>query len=122
VAGDFRLDIESDVQRELVEKYESRLAAQVAAAQQDAWTRMYDALTRLKDRLTLTEDGKRKVFHDTTVTNAQDLCDLLTQLNVTNDPTMLVRAVPDASVTVVAPDGLLKRYQSVGASAVTEAP
>ena len=88
VAGDFRLDIESDVQRELVEKYESRLATQVAAAQQDAWTRMYEALTRLKDRLTLTEDGKRKVFHDTTVTNAQDLCGLLTQLNVTNDPVL----------------------------------
>jgi hypothetical protein len=28
------------------------------------------------------------VFHDTTVTNAQDLCDLLTQLNVTNDPVL----------------------------------
>jgi hypothetical protein len=88
VAGDFRLDIESDVQRELVEKYESRLAAQVAAAQQDAWTRMYEALTRLKDRLTLDEDGKRKVFHDTTVTNTQELCELLTQLNVTNDPAL----------------------------------
>ena len=43
-------------------------------------------------------------------------------LNVTKEPTTLVRDVPDASVTVVAPDGLLKRYQSVGASAVTEAP
>jgi len=87
-AGDFRLDIESTVQRELVQRYEDRMAAQVAAAQQDAWSRMYAALTRLKDRLTLTEEGKRKVFHDTTVTNAQELCDLLTQLNVTNDPAL----------------------------------
>jgi hypothetical protein len=87
-AGDFRLDIESEVQRELVQRYEERMAAQVAAAQQDAWTRMYEALTRLKDRLTLDEDGKRKVFHDTTVTNTQELCELLTQLNVTNDPAL----------------------------------
>lgn len=87
-AGDFRLDVESEVQRELVAQYEKRLQAQVAAAQQDAWSRMYEALTRLKDRLTLDEDGKRKTFHDTTVTNAQELCELLTQLNVTNDPTL----------------------------------
>jgi hypothetical protein len=87
-AGDFRLDIESEVQRELVQKYEERMAAQIAAAQQDAWTRMHDVLSRLKDRLTLDEDGKRKVFHDTTVLNAQELCDLLTQLNVTNDPAL----------------------------------
>ena len=43
-------------------------------------------------------------------------------LKVTKAPTMLVRDVPDASVTVVEPDGLLNRYHSVGASAVTEAP
>lgn len=87
-AGDFRLDIESEVQRDLVAQYEKRMAAQVAAAQQDAWSRMYEALTRLKDRLTLDEDGKRKTFHDTTVTNAQELCEMLTQLNVTNDPAL----------------------------------
>jgi predicted secreted Zn-dependent protease len=62
------------------------MAAQVAAAQHDAWNRLHDALTRIKDRLTLDEDGKRRIFHDTTVTNAQELCDLLTPLNVTNDP------------------------------------
>ena len=43
-------------------------------------------------------------------------------LNVTKEPTVLVRDVPDASVTAVEPDALLKRYQSVGASVVTEAP
>jgi hypothetical protein len=87
-AGDFRLDIESEVQRELVAKYEERMAAQVAAAQQDAWSRMYKTLEHLKDRLSLTEDGKRKTFHDTTVQNAQELCEVLTQLNVTNDPVL----------------------------------
>jgi hypothetical protein len=87
-SGDFRLDIESEVQRELVEQYEQRMADRLATAQQDAWTRMYDALSRLKDRLTLDENGKRKTFHDTTVTNAQELCGMLTQLNVTNDPAL----------------------------------
>lgn len=85
-AGDFRLDVESEVQQELVSQYEKRLAAQVAQAQQDAWTRAYEALSHIKDRLTLTEDGKPKVFHETTITNAQELCALLTTLNVANDP------------------------------------
>ena len=87
-SGDFRLDIESDVQQELVAQYERRLQQQIAAAQQDAWTRMYEALTRVKDRLTLNEDGTRRVFHDTMITGAQELCDLLTQLNVTKDPAL----------------------------------
>jgi hypothetical protein len=88
VAGDFRLDIESEVQEELAKQYESRLEQQVSQAQQDAWTRLYESLSRIKDRLTLDDSGKRKTFHDTTVTNAQELCELLTQLNVTNDPAL----------------------------------
>lgn len=85
-AGDFRLDIEHEVQQQIVSQYEQRLTQQVAQAQQDAWDRMYETLTQIKDRLTLDENGKRKVFRDTTVTNAQELCEALTRLNVTNDP------------------------------------
>jgi hypothetical protein len=85
VAGDFRLDIENEVQQELVDKYEKKIQEQIAAANQDAWTRLYEALKRLSDRLVVTEDGKKKVFHDTMVTGAIDLCELLTQMNVTND-------------------------------------
>lgn len=85
-AGDFRLDIESEVQNDLARQYEARMKAQLDAAQHDAWNRLYDALSRIKDRLTLEEDGKRRIFHDTTITNAQELCELLTPLNVTNDP------------------------------------
>lgn len=86
LSGDFRVEIEHEVQQDLVNKYEARIAQQIAAAQQDAWTRLYDALTQLKDRLSLTDEGKRKIFRATTVTNAQELCTVLTQLNVTNDP------------------------------------
>lgn len=87
-AGDFRLDIEHEVQQQLVTQYEQRLTQQVAQAQHDAWNRMYEVLTQLKDRLTLDENGKRKIFRDTTVTNAQELCEALTRLNITNDPTL----------------------------------
>lgn len=89
MAGDFRLDIESEVQQELVDKYEKKIKEQIAAANQDSWTRLYDALKRLSDRLVVTEDGKKKVFHDTMVTGALELCSLLDQLNVTNDSALL---------------------------------
>lgn len=87
-AGDFRVDVENEALAELAQEYDKRLAQQLAAAQQDAWTRTYDALARLKDRLTLNEDGSRRTFHATTVTNAQELCGALTALNVTGDPVL----------------------------------
>jgi hypothetical protein len=85
-SGDFRLDIESQVQRELVAQYEARMVDQLAAAQNDAWTRVYEALGRFRDRLTLNEDGTRRVFQETMVSNAQELCEVLTHLNITKDP------------------------------------
>lgn len=88
VSGDFRLDIESEVQRDLVAQFETRMERQLAAAHQDAWTRLHEVLTRMSVRLTTSEDGKRQIFRDTTVTNAEELCELLTKLNITNDPVL----------------------------------
>lgn len=86
--GDFRLDIESEVQRGLVAQYERRMEAKLAEANQDAWSRLHAALMRLSDRLVVDEDGKKRTFHDTMVTGALDLCELLHTLNVTNDPAL----------------------------------
>ena len=61
---------------------------QLAAATQDSWDRLYQALSKLSDRLTVEEDGTKRKFHDTLVTGAEDLCDLLTAMNVTNDPAL----------------------------------
>jgi hypothetical protein len=85
-SGDFRLDVESTVQRELVEQYERRMEAKLAQANQDSWSRLHEALLRLSDRLVIDEDGKKRKFHDTMVTGALELCELLTVMNVTHDP------------------------------------
>jgi hypothetical protein len=87
-AGDFRLDVESTVQRDLIEQYERRLESKLAQANQDAWTRLHDALLRLSDRLVIEEDGTKRKFHDTMVTGALELCGLLTAMNVTQDPAL----------------------------------
>jgi hypothetical protein len=88
ISGDFRLDVESAVQRELVEQYERKMEQQLAAATQDSWDRLYQALSKLSDRLTVEEDGTKRKFHDTLVTGAEELCDLLTAMNVTGDPAL----------------------------------
>lgn len=91
-SGDFRLDIESSVQRELIAQYEQRIETQLASANQDSWSRLHDALYRLSDRLTVDEDEdgtpKKRKFHDTMVTGAMELCELLTVMNVTKDPAL----------------------------------
>jgi hypothetical protein len=91
-SGDFRLDIENTVQSELIAQYEKRLETQLASANQDSWSRLHDALYRLSDRLTVDEDEdgnvKKRKFHDTMVTGAMELCELLTVMNVTKDPAL----------------------------------
>lgn len=87
-SGDFRLDIESAVQQDLIDEYEKRALAQVTAATQDSWTRLYNALKRLSDRLVVEEDGKKRIFHDTIVTGALEMCDLLTHMNVLQDQSL----------------------------------
>lgn len=103
-AGDFRVDMEVEIQDELAQQYEQRLQTQLEMASRDSWTRLYDVLSRIKERLTLEEDGTRKRFFDTTITNAIDLCDLLTKLNVTNDPKLeSARSQLEAALSGVTP-------------------
>jgi hypothetical protein len=52
----------------------------------DPWDRLHTMLNRMAERLTDNEDGDRKIFRDSIIDNAVELCDLLTRLNVTKDP------------------------------------
>jgi hypothetical protein len=87
-SGDFRIDMETAAQRELVAHYEDVMAKRVREAQMTAWQSLHDTLKHISDRLTVGPDGKRNAFHDTLVSNARDLCDRLTGLNVTGDPAL----------------------------------
>ena len=40
----------------------------------------------MSERLASDDEGKRKVFHGTILTNAHELVNLLSRLNITNDP------------------------------------
>jgi len=52
----------------------------------EPWNRLHEVLTHISMTMTDKQNGDRRIFRDTLVDNATGLCDLLTRLNVTNDP------------------------------------
>ena len=84
-AGDFRIDVEEQAKSELQQQYKDYYQEKLNSAMKDAWDRLHETLTHLSDRMDYTDENKKK-FWDSTITNASDLCGLLTSLNITNDP------------------------------------
>ena len=85
--GDFRIDAPNEVLAEMKQEYEAMFNERVASVNQDLWTRLHETLTHMSDRLGYDDTtGKARIFRDTMVDNAVELCDMLKRLNVTNDP------------------------------------
>jgi hypothetical protein len=91
-AGDFRVDIGEEGLKELQEQYEGVLKARVTGAMTEAWERLHDCLSRMSERLTDDTDSngdpKRKIFRDSLIENAVEVCGLLKSFNITGDMRM----------------------------------
>ena len=90
-AGDFRLDVGNAELEELKQTYASDYDLRLADAMREPWERLHTVLTAMSVKLTDEpgqddDDKPKKRYHETLVTNATDLCALLTKLNVTGDP------------------------------------
>lgn len=89
-SGDFRLDIPAADIAELSSSYEAQFNERLNDAMREPWDRLHKTLLHMSDKLTNVSDDAgeevKKRYHDTFVSNAQDLCSLLTHLNVTKDP------------------------------------
>lgn len=88
-AGDFRLDVASEELAELSRSYEADFNERLERAMREPWKRLHDELVHLSEKLTDAKEGEdevKKRYHESLVTNAQSLCGLLTDLNVTKDP------------------------------------
>jgi hypothetical protein len=86
--GDFRLDIPKADMEELGQQYESAFNDRLKDAMREPWEKLHKTLIHISEKLTDVEgdDETKKRYHDTLITNAQELCGLLTHLNVTKDP------------------------------------
>lgn len=105
-AGDFRVDVEDSYVKELKSQYESFYESKLGDAMADAWGRLHDCLTKMSEKLAGEE---KQIFRDSLVTNATELCSLLTKLNVTNDAKLeQARQSLEKALLGVSPDELRK--------------
>lgn len=87
-AGDFRVDVGNEAQKELQAKLSKLADERVEAAMRDAKERLKAHLDRMLDRLKVEEvEGKvsKSRIHSSLVEGGLELCDLLKSLNLTND-------------------------------------
>lgn len=89
-AGDFRLDVNIADLEEMKQEYTRKFDERLADAMRAPWDRLHRILEDMSSKLTDEVDANgevaKKRYHETLVTNAQELCTLLTKLNVTKDP------------------------------------
>jgi hypothetical protein len=85
-SGDFRIDIGEQVKAELMQHYEDHFNERLNTAMREVWGRLHECLSHMSERLANDDEGNRKVFHGTLLTNAREMVGLLRRLNVTNDP------------------------------------
>lgn len=106
-SGDFRINCEARIKADLAEQYEKMYSDKLVEAMRDPWNRLHTMLGRMVERLTDAEDGERKIFRDSIVDNAVDMCDLLTRLNVTKDPELeKARRMLERAITHMDPKDL----------------
>lgn len=113
-AGDWRIDVNNDAQKELAVRLEQIAEQRVEAAKQHVRTLMREHLSRMSDRLIVdVVDGKDKgrKFHDTLVDNAFELCEMVKALNITNDPEIeQIRARMAQAISGVTADELRSNF------------
>ncbi|MHB1678655.1 MAG: hypothetical protein ACYCSS_14210 [Sulfuriferula sp.] len=80
-AADFRVDLGNEEVERIQKELQSRLEKEFANANKDLWTRLQNAVDNIVGRLSF-PDNK---FHDTLISNLQDLVTLIPNLNVTGD-------------------------------------
>jgi len=103
--GDFRLDIPKADMDELGAQYESAFNDRLKDAMREPWEKLHKNLVHISEKLTDVEgdEDTKKRYHDTLITNAQELCGLLTHLNITKDP-MLENARRSLELTMLGVD------------------
>lgn len=84
--GDFRCTSElSKEQIATIERdTEDRVSKAVASAMQDAWVRLHDVVERVQKKLADPEG----IFRDSLISNVKDVTDILSRLNVVQDPAL----------------------------------
>jgi len=128
-SGDFRLDVPAQELEEVKNEYDETFGKKLQEAMREPWERLHGLLKTTSEKLTDKDGDETKRYHDTLITNAQDLCGLLGHLNVTRDPLLerarreveaalcgadidVIKDSPEVRLDLKAKvDGILKQYE-----------
>jgi hypothetical protein len=82
--SDFRVTLSAEEIETIASRTEERVKQAFSEAQQDAVKRLAECVSKIHSRLSQPE----AIFRDSLIGNARELCDALTRLNLTDDPTL----------------------------------
>ena len=85
-AGHFAVDLPKAEMEEMRASCDADVERRVGEAVKGAWDRLHKMASDMSKKLEDTDEDTKKRWHETFVTNPQELCRMLTHLNVTNDP------------------------------------
>lgn len=85
-SGDFRLDIPQQELDEVKHSYDVAFDGRLAEAMRTPWDQLHKMLAAMSDKLREGDDETKRRWHDTFLSNAHELCAMLTHLNITKDP------------------------------------
>lgn len=82
-SGDFRVDIHNEELAQLRSHYDGVYKQKVEDVTREAWQKLYKLVKGMSDKLHA-DDVKR--WHGSFISNASEMCEMLTHLNVGQDP------------------------------------
>jgi len=85
-SGDFRVDVGTKELEELKEQYKADFNNRLQEAMKEPWERLYKSLIHISERLEESGGEDKKRYFESLITNAQELCGMLSHLNVLKDP------------------------------------
>jgi hypothetical protein len=97
--GDFRVDLPAQDMQEMRAQYDAAFNDRLAEAMREPWDRLHKMLAAMTEKLNQPDDpDTTRRWHDTFITNARDMTEMLKHLNVTKDPELerARRALSDA--------------------------
>jgi len=114
-SGHFLLDIPAQELEETKRSCEQELEARLNAAMRGAWDKLHTMLTGMSSKLTEPDEDTKKRWHESFVTNARDMCRMLTHLNITKDPDLekarraLEQVMAGADIEVIKDSGAVRQ-------------
>jgi hypothetical protein len=87
-SGDFRVDVGNEALRELNEQYEAASTDRLQASMREVWERFRKVLQTISTNMVEAKDGAQRRYHESMLTNAAQLVELMKAFNLTGDADM----------------------------------